>query len=72
MEPRFLHELTLICTDSFLAKDATPKPDLIFDRMDKINGINSLDYIPNYSVTVQAHNAAGWGPVSAAVNLGGL
>lgn len=33
---------------------------------------NSIDYIPNYSVTVQAHNAAGWGPVSAVVNLGGL
>lgn len=33
---------------------------------------NGMDYIPNYSVTVQAHNAAGWGPVSTAVNLGGL
>jgi hypothetical protein len=33
---------------------------------------NSLDYIPNYSVTVQAHNAAGWGSVSVTVNLGGL
>jgi hypothetical protein len=33
---------------------------------------NGLDYIPSYSVTVQAHNAAGWGPVSAAINLGGL
>jgi hypothetical protein len=33
---------------------------------------NGMDYIPNYAVTVQAHNAAGWGPVSAAVNLGGL
>ena len=30
------------------------------------------DYIPNWSVTVQAHNAAGWGPVSAAYHLGGL
>jgi hypothetical protein len=26
----------------------------------------------NWSVTVQAHNAAGWGAVSAAANLGGL
>jgi hypothetical protein len=26
----------------------------------------------NWSVTVQAHNAAGWGPVSAAAHLGGL
>jgi len=31
-----------------------------------------VDYIPNWSVTVQAHNAAGWGPVSVAFNLGGL
>lgn len=33
---------------------------------------NSVDDIPNYSVTVQAHNAAGWGPKSVTVNLGGL
>ena len=32
----------------------------------------SVDYIPNWSVTVQAHNAAGWGPISSAVHLGGL
>jgi hypothetical protein len=32
----------------------------------------SVDYIPNWSVTVQAHNAFGWGPVSSAFNLGGL
>ncbi len=32
----------------------------------------NVDYIPNWSVTVQAHNAAGWGPVSAVFNLGGL
>jgi hypothetical protein len=31
-----------------------------------------VDYIPNWSVTVQAHNAAGWGPVSAVTKLGGL
>jgi predicted secreted protein len=31
-----------------------------------------VDYIPNWSVTVQAHNAFGWGPVSSAFNLGGL
>lgn len=31
-----------------------------------------VDYIPNWSVTVQAHNAAGWGPVSTAAMLGGL
>ena len=31
-----------------------------------------VDYIPNWSVTVKAHNAAGWGPASSAVNLGGL
>jgi hypothetical protein len=30
------------------------------------------DPTPNWSVTVQAHNAAGWGPVSAAYHLGGL
>ena len=32
----------------------------------------NVDYIPNWSVTVQAHNAFGWGPASSAVNLGGL
>ncbi len=32
----------------------------------------TVDFIPNWSVTVQAHNAAGWGPASAVVNLGGL
>ncbi len=32
----------------------------------------NVDYIPNWSVTIQAHNAAGWGPVSSHVNLGGL
>ena len=32
----------------------------------------NVDYTPNWSVTVQAHNAAGWGPVSKAVQLGGL
>jgi len=33
---------------------------------------NSVDFIPNWSITVQAHNAAGWGPKSITVNLGGL
>ncbi len=32
----------------------------------------TVDYIPNWSVTVQAHNAAGWGPSSSVVTLGGL
>ena len=32
----------------------------------------TVDYIPNWSVTVQAHNAAGWGPVSSVFRLGGL
>ena len=32
----------------------------------------TVDYIPNWSVTVQAHNAFGWGPLSTKVNLGGL
>jgi hypothetical protein len=32
----------------------------------------TVDYIPNWSVTVQAHNALGWGPWSSAVTLGGL
>ena len=31
-----------------------------------------VNEIPNWSVTVQAHNAAGWGPVSSVVTLGGL
>ena len=32
----------------------------------------NIDYIPNWSVTVQAHNTVGWGPPSSAVTLGGL
>ena len=32
----------------------------------------TIDFIPNWSVTVQAHNAMGWGPFSAAFTLGGL
>jgi hypothetical protein len=32
----------------------------------------NVDYVPNWSVTVQAHNAAGWGPSSASMELGGL
>lgn len=32
----------------------------------------SVDFIPNWSVTVQAHNAVGWGPSSSPVTLGGL
>lgn len=32
----------------------------------------TVDFIPNWTVTVQAHNAAGWGPASTPVGLGGL
>jgi hypothetical protein len=32
----------------------------------------NVDYTPNWSVTVQAHNAFGWGSISAVFNLGGL
>ena len=32
----------------------------------------TVDYIPNWSVTVQAHNAVGWGPASSVFTLGGL
>ena len=32
----------------------------------------TVDYIPNWSVTVQAHNAVGWGHSSSPVTLGGL
>jgi hypothetical protein len=32
----------------------------------------TVDYIPNWSVTVQAHNAFGWGSASSAFTLGGL
>jgi hypothetical protein len=32
----------------------------------------TVDYIPDWSVTVQAHNAAGWGPLSSVFTLGGL
>lgn len=32
----------------------------------------SVDFTPNWSVTVQAHNAVGWGPASNPVTLGGL
>jgi hypothetical protein len=32
----------------------------------------TVDYTPNWSVTVQAHNAFGWGPSSSVFTLGGL
>jgi hypothetical protein len=32
----------------------------------------TVDYTPNWSVTVQARNAFGWGPSSSAFKLGGL
>ncbi len=32
----------------------------------------TVDFVPNWSVTVQAHNAVGWGPASTPVSLGGL
>jgi hypothetical protein len=32
----------------------------------------NVDYVPNWTVTVQAHNAIGWGPASTPVTLGGL
>ena len=32
----------------------------------------TVDYAPNWSVTVQAHNAVGWGPSSSVFTLGGL
>ena len=32
----------------------------------------TVGYIPNWSVTVQAHNAFGWGPSSSVFTLGGL
>jgi fibronectin type III domain protein len=32
----------------------------------------NIDYIPNWTVTVKAHNAVGWGPSSTPVTLGGL
>ena len=32
----------------------------------------TVDWTPNWSVTVQAHNAFGWGPVSSVFTLGGL
>ena len=31
-----------------------------------------VDFTPNWTVTVQAHNAVGWGPASKPVTLGGL
>ena len=31
-----------------------------------------VDFTPNWTVTVQAHNAVGWGPASDPVTLGGL
>jgi hypothetical protein len=31
-----------------------------------------VDFTPNWSVTVKAHNAVGWGPASKTVTLGGL
>lgn len=32
----------------------------------------TVDWTPNWSLTVQAHNAFGWGPVSTTFHLGGL
>ena len=32
----------------------------------------NVDFVPNWSVTVQAHNAFGWGPSSSVFTLGGL
>ena len=32
----------------------------------------TVDFIPNWQVTVQAHNSFGWGPKSAVFTLGGL
>ena len=32
----------------------------------------TVNYVPNWSVTVQAHNAIGWGPLSTSVTVGGL
>ncbi len=32
----------------------------------------TVDYIPDWSVTVRAHNAVGWGPWSPRITLGGL
>ncbi|HEV2454441.1 MAG TPA: fibronectin type III domain-containing protein, partial [Verrucomicrobiae bacterium] len=32
----------------------------------------TVDFVPNWTATVQAHNAAGWGPSSTPVTLGGL
>jgi len=32
----------------------------------------TVDYIPNWRVSVRAHNAIGWGPWSSGVTLGGL
>lgn len=32
----------------------------------------TVDYIPNWTLIVQAHNAAGWGPWSTPFTLGGL
>ena len=31
-----------------------------------------VDFTPNWKVTVQAHNAVGWGPASKPITLGGL
>jgi len=32
----------------------------------------TVDYVPNWTVTVQAHNAVGWGSASTGFTLGGL
>jgi len=32
----------------------------------------TVDFVPNWQVTVQAHNSFGWGPTSAVYRLGGL
>ncbi len=37
-----------------------------------LTALFTVDYIPNWSGTVKAHNAAGWGPSSNVFSLGGL
>jgi hypothetical protein len=37
-----------------------------------LTAIFTVDFTPNWTVTVRAHNAAGWGPASTPFTLGGL
>ena len=51
---------------------ATPSPATQMVSGATLTAYFTADSNPGWTVTVQAHNAAGWGPTSVPVRLGGL